>query len=172
MQRLIVRSVLVTAFEVFATTRLAQEPYPVRLFSAAMVCKRCNLRSLDLNSWDLSRVFLRSSDLTRALFTQANLKLRRSWMPIWGKLAYLQWVWVSSKNCRSRPIFLSEQNCIPFYFDQCLIQICALAHFPINHFSLIGLPLFGLIDHCLLLSVLCVYLAFTGLFDIYDGNVS
>ncbi|MBD2017746.1 pentapeptide repeat-containing protein [Microcoleus sp. FACHB-53] len=72
-QRLIGRSVLVIAFEVLATTRLAQKPKRVRLFSGAVICERCNLRGIDLKSRDLSRDFLRSCDLTRAILTQANL---------------------------------------------------------------------------------------------------
>jgi uncharacterized protein YjbI with pentapeptide repeats len=73
MKRLIVRSVLVIAFDVLATTSLGQKPNPVRRFSGAVVCERCNLRGLDLNICDLSRAFLKSFDLTRDILTQGNL---------------------------------------------------------------------------------------------------
>ncbi|AFZ16050.1 hypothetical protein [Allocoleopsis franciscana] len=55
------------AFEVLAISRLAQTPNPVKQFSGAVVCKRYNLREINLNSRDLSRAFLRSSGLTRAI---------------------------------------------------------------------------------------------------------
>lgn len=61
------RGVLVIAFEVLATSRLAQKSNPVKPFSGAVVGERYNLREINLNSRDLSRAFLRSSGLTRAI---------------------------------------------------------------------------------------------------------
>lgn len=67
MNRLMARSVLVITFEVLATSRLAQKSNPVKPCSGAVVCERYNLREINLNSRDLSRAFLRSSSLTRAI---------------------------------------------------------------------------------------------------------
>jgi hypothetical protein len=75
MKQLILRSVVVLASELLVISSLAQSPDSLRQFPATVVCQRCNLRGVNLNSADLKGANLNGANLSRANLSDANLSL-------------------------------------------------------------------------------------------------